>query len=64
MVVTANTTVGAKLKAAVISPAAADGRSGGVTPWVSGTDGAEKIVGECAEAGGVTAGAEGLARIY
>ncbi|AYD86761.1 scaffolding protein [Streptomyces phage Microdon] len=51
----ANTTVGAKLKAAA---------NGQVTPWVSGTDGAEKIVGECAEAGGVTAAGVGLARIY
>jgi hypothetical protein len=51
----ANTTVGAKLKAAA---------NGQVTPWVSGTDGAEKIVGECAEAAGVTSGAVGLARIY
>lgn len=63
MVFLGTTTVGAKLKAAVVS-GVADGRTGGVTPWVSGTDGAEKIVGECAEAGGVTAGAEGLARIY
>lgn len=55
------TTVGAKLKAAV---ATTNGVTGGVTPWVSGTDGAEKIVGECAEAGGVSAGAVGLARIY
>lgn len=51
----ANTTVGAKLKAAA---------NGQVTPWVTGTDGAEKIVGECAEAAGVTSGAVGLARIY
>lgn len=51
----ANTTVGAKLKAAA---------NGQVTPWVSGTDGAEKIVGECAEAAGVTSGGVGLARIY
>lgn len=51
----ANCTVGAKLKAAA---------NGQVTPWVTGTDGAEKIVGECAEAGGVTSGAVGLARIY
>ncbi|AWY07333.1 scaffolding protein [Streptomyces phage JackieB] len=51
----ANTTVGAKLKAAA---------NGQVTPWVTGTDGAEKIVGECAEAAGVTAGGVGLARIY
>jgi hypothetical protein len=58
------TTVGAKLKAAVVSPAASDGVTGGVTPWVSGTDGAEKIVGECAEPGGVSAGGVGLARIY
>lgn len=55
------TTVGAKLKAAVAST---NGVTGGVTPWVSGTDGAEKIVGECAEPGGVSAGAVGLARIY
>lgn len=63
---TANTTVGAKLKAAVVSGATAGTGvvTAGVTPWVSGTDGAEKIVGECAEAGGVTAGAVGLARIY
>ncbi len=51
----ANTTVGAKLKAAA---------NGEGTPWVTGTDGAEKIVGECAEAAGVTSGAVGLARIY
>lgn len=51
----ANTTVGAKLKAAA---------NGQVAPWVSGTDGAEKIVGECAEAAGVTAAGVGLARIY
>jgi len=51
----ATTTVGAKLKAAA---------NGQVTPWVTGTDGAEKIVGECAEAAGVTAGGVGLARIY
>jgi hypothetical protein len=51
----ANTTVGAKLKAAA---------AGQVTPWVTGTDGAEKIVGECAEAGGVSAAGTGLARIY
>lgn len=51
----ANTTVGAKLKAAA---------NGQVTPWVTGTDGAEKIVGECAEAAGVTSGGVGLARIY
>ncbi|UTN93018.1 scaffolding protein [Streptomyces phage Marky] len=55
MVFAANTTVGAKLKAAA---------NGQVTPWVTGTDGAEKIVGECAEAGGVTAAGTGLARIY
>lgn len=55
MTFAANTTVGAKLKAAA---------NGQVTPWVSGTDGAEKIVGECAEAAGVTSGAVGLARIY
>jgi hypothetical protein len=63
MVFVATTTVGAKLKAAVAT-AQADGRTGGVTPWVTGTDGAEKLVGECAEPGGVTAGAIGLARIY
>lgn len=51
----ANAGVGVKLKAAA---------NGQVTPWVTGTDGAEKIVGECAEAGGATSGAEGLARIY
>lgn len=55
MTFAANTTVGAKLKAAA---------AGTVTPWVTGTDGAEKIVGECAEAGGVTAAGTGLARIY
>lgn len=61
MTFVATTTVGAKLKAAVANT---NGVTGGVTPWVSGTDGAEKIVGECAEAGGVAAGAVGLARIY
>lgn len=55
VVYAANTLVGAKLKAAA---------AGQVTPWVSGTDGAEKIVGECAEAGGVSAAGTGLARIY
>lgn len=62
---TVNTTVGQKLQAAVISPAATDGRTGGVKPWVPGTDtDPTKIIGECAEAGGVTAGSDGLARIY
>lgn len=55
------TTVGAKLKAAVSTT---NGVTGGVTPWVSGTDGAEKIVGVCLEPGGVSAGGLGLARIY
>lgn len=55
-------TQGAKLKAAVVAPG--DGVTGGVTPWVTGTDGAEKIVGECAEPGGVSAAGYGLARIY
>lgn len=50
----ATTTVGALLKSAA---------NGEVTPWVAGTDGAQLIVGRCAEAGGVTAGATGLARI-
>jgi hypothetical protein len=65
MVFVATTTVGAKLKAAVAAGTAGTGVvTGGVTPWVTGTDGAEKIVGECAEPGGVAAGAVGLARIY
>lgn len=55
MTFAATTLVGAKLKAAA---------NGQVTPWVTGTDGAEKIVGECAEAGGVSAAGVGLARIY
>lgn len=57
-------TVGVKLKAAVAS-GVPDGRTGGVTPWVVGTDtDPTKIIGECAEAAGVSAGADGLARIY
>ncbi len=55
MTFAAAATVGAKLKAAA---------NGQVTPWVSGTDGAEKIVGECMEPGGVSASGVGLARIY
>jgi hypothetical protein len=50
----ANTTVGAKLIAAA---------NGQVAP-AGATPDARTIVGECAEAGGVTAGAVGLARIY
>lgn len=50
----ANTTVGAKLIAAA---------NGQVAPAGAAPD-ARTIVGECAEAGGVTAGAVGLARIY
>lgn len=65
MTFVATTAVGVKLKAAVATGTAGTGVvTGGVTPWVTGTDGAEKIVGECAEPGGVTAGAVGLARIY
>jgi hypothetical protein len=63
MVFLATTTVGAKLKAAVVT-AQADGRTGGVTPWITGTDDASLIVGECVEPGGVAAGAIGLARIF
>lgn len=48
-------TFGAKLKAAA---------SGAVTPWVSGTDAADLIVGECTEAAGVGAAGNYLARIY
>lgn len=51
----ATTTVGAKLKAAA---------NGEVTPWATDVDGADLIVGVCHEAGGVTAGATGLARIF
>jgi len=50
----ANTTVGAKLIAAA---------NGQVAPAPATPD-ARTIVGECAEAAGVTAGAVGLARIY
>lgn len=46
---------GAKLKAAA---------SGGVTPWVSGTDAADLIVGVCSEPGGVAGAGNYLARIY
>jgi hypothetical protein len=56
-------TQGAKLKAAVVS--APNGVTGGVTPYVVGTDtNFATIVGECAEPGGVSAAGFGLARIY
>jgi hypothetical protein len=48
-------TFGAKLKAAA---------TGGVTPWVSGTDAADLIVGYCAEPAGVGSAGNYLARIY
>jgi hypothetical protein len=64
MVFTATTTVGAKLIAAVATGTAGTGVvTGGVAP-AGATPDARTIVGECAEPGGVAAGAVGLARIY
>lgn len=50
----ADTTFGASLKAAA---------NGQVTPWVSGTDAANLIVGQCTEPAGVLAAGVGLAFI-
>ena len=47
-------TFGAALKAAA---------NGQVTPWVSGTDAADLIIGYCAAPAGVATGAKGLTRI-
>jgi hypothetical protein len=50
----ANANWGAKLKAAA---------TGQVTPWISGTDAADLIIGICAEPAGVTSGNTGRVRL-
>lgn len=50
----ANANWGAKLKAAA---------TGQVTPWISGTDAADLIIGICAEPAGVLSGATGRVRL-
>lgn len=51
----ANAGFGVTLKAAA---------SGQVTPWVSGTDAADLIVGRCVEPAGATASGTGLVQLY
>lgn len=55
VVYAANAAFGVRLKAAA---------SGQVTPWVSGTDAADLIVGQCMEPAGVTSGATARAWIF
>ena len=57
---TVKVTAAATLTAGTVVKAAANGQ---VVAWVSGTDGAEKIVGRVVEAGGITNGAVGRIRL-
>ncbi|MFI6986032.1 hypothetical protein ACIBSV_46770 [Embleya sp. NPDC050154] len=51
----ANAGFGATLKSAA---------SGQVTPWVSGTDAADLIIGRCVEPAGATSAGKGLVQLY